>query len=217
MWQIGNLLQSSLDLDIQRFRDIAVDRQFLDSLKIPGKDLEGYLAPNTYNLYYDENPRRIILKMVSQFFQSLPDSFENKAARLGLTIHQAVTLASMVEKEARLDNERPIIAAVYLNRLRTGMKLDCDPTVIYAMGGINRPLIKDDLNISSPYNTYQNSGLPPGPISNPGVKSLEAAVNPTKVGFLYFVARGDGSHQFSLTLDDHNTAVGRVRRHNGRK
>ena len=107
-------------------------------------------------------------------------------------------------------------AAVYLNRLRRGMKLDCDPTVIYALGGLGRPLIKDDLNIDSPYNTYKNNGLPPGPIANPGVKALEAAVNPVSVGYLYFVARGDGSHVFTYTLDDHNTARVQVKRRNGR-
>ncbi len=217
MGQISNLLETTLDMDMTKFRDIVTDRHYLDSLKISADNLEGYLSPSTYNLYYDENPRRVVSKMVTHFFQSLPDSFELKARRLGLTIHQAVTLASLVEKEARLDNERPIISAVYLNRLRKGMKLDCDPTVIYALGGLNRPLARGDLDFDSPYNTYRVGGLPPGPIANPGVKSLEAAVNPAQVGFLYFVARGDGSHLFSYTLDDHNTAIVRVKRQNGKK
>jgi UPF0755 protein len=217
MGQISNLLENTLDLDMPKFRDIVTDRHYLDSLKILGTNLEGYLAPSTYNLYYDESPRRVVSKMVSHFFQSLPDSFEEKAAKLGLTLYQAVTLASLVEKEARLDKERPIIAAVYLNRLRRGMRLDCDPTVIYAMGGLNRPLMKGDLDFDSPYNTYRNYGLPPGPIANPGVKALDAVVNPASVGFLYFVAQGDGSHLFSFTLDDHNTAVGRVKRQNNKK
>jgi UPF0755 protein len=217
MGQIANVLESTLDLDMPKFRDIVTDRRYLDSLKITGNSLEGYLAPSTYNLYYDESPRRVISKMVTHFFHSLPDSFEDRAAKLGLTIDQAVTLASLVEKEARLDKERPIIAAVYLNRLRRGMRLDCDPTVIYAMGGLNRPLMKSDLEFDSPYNTYRNYGLPPGPIANPGVKALEAVINPASVGFLYFVAQGDGSHLFSFTLDDHNTAVGRVKRQNGKR
>ncbi|HBC45594.1 MAG TPA: endolytic transglycosylase MltG [candidate division Zixibacteria bacterium] len=217
MGQISNLLETTIDIDLPQFRDAVTDRHYLDSLSITAGNLEGYLAPSTYNLYYDESPRRVVNKMVSHFFQSLPESFEAKARRLGLTMHQAVTLASLVEKEARLDSERPIIAAVYLNRMRKGWLLQCDPTVIYALGGLNRPLTRGDLEIDSPYNTYRNYGLPPGPITNPGVKALEASVNPAPVGLLYFVARGDGSHVFSFTLDDHNTATARVKRNNGKR
>jgi UPF0755 protein len=209
------LLGSSVEMDVEKFETMVSDRRYLDSLQIPADNLEGYLAPSTYNLYYDESPRRIINKMVSHFFESLPDSFTIKAHRLGLTTHQAVTLASMIEKEARLDGERPIIAAVLLNRLRKGMFLDCDPTVIYALGGLNRPLLRADLDIESPYNTYRKPGLPPGPISNPGVKALDAAVNPAPVGYLYFVARGDGSHVFTYSLDDHIDATYRIKRRNG--
>jgi UPF0755 protein len=216
MGQIANLLETTLDADMAEFHKAVTDRHYLDSLKIPANDLEGYLAPSTYNLYYQENARRIVSKMITHFFESLPDSFETKARRLGLTVHQAVTLASLIEKEARIDEERPIIAAVYLNRLKKGMRLECDPTVIYALGGLNRPLLKGDLDVDSPYNTYRNYGLPPGPIANPGVKSLEAAVNPASVGYLYFVADGDGHHVFSYTLDDHNNARIRIKRRNHR-
>jgi UPF0755 protein len=216
MAQISNLLESTAEISSLDFRDAVTDKKYLDSLKINGDNLEGYLAPSTYNLYYSENAHRVIHRMVSHFYDSLPDSFEFKASRLGLTFHQAVTLASMIEKEAMLDEERPIISAVYLNRLRKGMKLDCDPTVIYALGGLGRPLLRDDLTIESPYNTYKNLGLPPGPIANPGIKSLGAAVNPASAGYLYFVANGDGRHLFSYTLDDHNTASARVKRRNGR-
>jgi UPF0755 protein len=214
MGQVANLLETTLDTDMSEFHEAVTDRRYLDSLKIPAENLEGYLAPSTYNLYYQENERRIVSKMVTHFFESLPDSFESKAMKLGLTSHQAVTLASLVEKEARIDEERPIIAAVYLNRLRKGMRLECDPTVIYALGGLSRPLLKGDLDADSPYNTYRNYGLPPGPIANPGVKSLEAAVNPASVGYLYFVANGDGHHVFSYSLDDHNNARIRIKRRN---
>ena len=214
--QIVNLLESTIELEPSDFRDVISDRRLLDSLGSDAENLEGYLAPSTYNLYYYDSPRKVVGKMVSHFFESLPDSFEIKAARIGLTFHQAVTLASLIEKEARLDTERPIISAVYLNRLRKGMRLECDPTVIYAMGGLDRPLLRDDLKFESPYNTYINFGLPPGPIANPGVKSLDAAVNPAKVGYLFFVARGDGSHVFSSTLDDHINATIRIKRLNGK-
>jgi UPF0755 protein len=216
MGQIANLLESTLDIDMNQFHETVTDRQILDSLGVPGDNLEGYLSPSTYNFYYQENPRKIISTMVTHFYESLPDSFNSKARNLGLTSNQAVTLASMIEREARLDSERPIIAAVYLNRLKKGMRLECDPTVIYALGGLGRPLLRDDLDFDSPYNTYRNYGLPPGPIANPGVKSLEAAVNPSSAGYLYFVANGDGGHIFSYTLDDHNNARIRVKRHNHR-
>jgi UPF0755 protein len=213
--QVANILESEVEIDPREFHEAVCDQRFLDSLKISARNLEGYLAPSTYNVYFSENPRRVVSRMTSHFFESLPDSFSIKACRLGLTVNQAVTLASLVEKEARLDDERNLIAAVYLNRLRKGMKLDCDPTVIYAMGGLSRPLVRADLDFDSPYNTYLNLGLPPGPISNPGVKALEAAVNPASVGYLYFVAKGDGSHVFSYTLDDHNNAIYRIKRSNG--
>ncbi|OGC94678.1 MAG: hypothetical protein A2W25_15775 [candidate division Zixibacteria bacterium RBG_16_53_22] len=213
--QIANCFESGVEIDMAGFREAVTDRKLIDSLGIQAPSLEGYLAPSTYNVYFCENPRRIVNRMAAHFFNSLPDSFEVKAKRLGLTFHQAVTLASLIEKEAMLDSERPIISAVYLNRLRRGMKLDCDPTVIYAMGGLDRPLLRGDLDYDSPYNTYLYAGLPPGPIANPGVKSLEAAVEPAPVGYLYFVARGNGSHVFSLTLDDHINAIQRIKRLNG--
>ena len=149
--QIAHLLESQIDLDVDAFRKKIADRDLLDSLNIKQDDLEGYLAPSTYKFFYEENPRRIVRKMVSHFFDSLPDSFETKANRLGLTFHEAVTLASMIEEEAMLDLERPIIAAVYLNRLRKRMRMECDPTVIYAMGGLDRPLLRKDLKYPSPY------------------------------------------------------------------
>jgi UPF0755 protein len=214
--QIADLLESSIEIDLDDFHEILRDRALLDSLGIRADNLEGYLAPSTYNVYFNENPRKIVGRMVSHFFQTLPDSFQIKADRLGLSFHQAVTLASLVEKEARLDSERSIISSVYLNRLRRGMRLDCDPTVIYAMGGLDRPLLRGDLDYDSPYNTYLNYGLPPGPIANPGIKSLEAAVSPASTAFLYFVAKGDGSHLFSHTLEDHINAINRIKRNNGR-
>jgi UPF0755 protein len=214
--QVANVLESDVDIDPKEFNDAVCNRKYLDSLKITASSLEGYLSPSTYNVYFAENPHRIVSRMTMHFFESLPDSFEAKASRLGLTFHQAVTLASLIEKEARLDSERKLIAAVYLNRLRKGMRLDCDPTVIYALGGLNRPLVRADLEIESPYNTYRRIGLPPGPIANPGVKSLDAAVNPATVGYLYFVARGDGSHAFSFTLDDHINATYNIKHSNGK-
>lgn len=210
--EAARLLENIIGLDVEGFKNTVTDSYLLDSLGIEAENLEGYLSPSTYNFFYEEDAAMVVSKMVDNFFNTLPDSFEIKANRLGLTFHEAVTLASLIEEEAMIDSERPTIASVFLNRLKKRMRLECDPTVIYAMGGLNRPLLRKDLNYKSPYNTYRNFGLPPGPISNPGVKSLEAAVNPTTEKYLYFVAKGDGTHIFSYTHHDHINATNRVKR-----
>lgn len=214
MAEMASLLHSTIDMDIGGFRNLMSDPDLLDSLDIEADNLEGYLAPSTYNFFYEEKPKNVVTKMTDHFFGSLPDSFEIKANELGLTFHEAVTLASMIEEEAMIDSERSVIAAVYLNRLKKRWRLECDPTVIYAMGGLDRPLYRKDLNYDSPYNTYRYFGLPPGPISNPGVKSLEAAVNPTRTEYMFFVARGDGSHVFTRTLREHINAKNSIKRQN---
>ena len=210
--EIGRLLQSTIGMDIDDFKKEVNDISILDSLGIEADNLEGYLAPSTYNFFYEEEAYRVVRKMTDYFFSSLPDSFETKANRLGLTFYEAVTLASLIEEEAMLDSERPVIASVFLNRLKKRMRLECDPTVIYAMGGLDRPLLRKDLKHESPYNTYRVFGLPPGPITNPGFKSLEAAVNPANEIYLYFVARGDGSHVFNYTHNDHINSTKRIKR-----
>jgi UPF0755 protein len=210
--ETARLLESIIGLDVEKFKQIVSDTYLLDSLGIEAENLEGYLSPSTYNFFYEEDASRVVSKMVDNFFNTLPDSFEIKANKLGLTFHEAVTLASLVEEEAMIDSERRTIASVFLNRLKKRMRLECDPTVIYAMGGLNRPLLRKDLTYDSPYNTYRNYGLPPGPISNPGLKSLEAVVNPAAENYLYFVARGDGAHIFSYTLRDHINATNHVKR-----
>lgn len=212
--EMGNLLHSTIDMDLDGFKELVSDTRLLDSLDIEADNLEGYLAPSTYNFFYEEDPQNVVAKMTGHFFESLPDSFEIKANELGMTFHEAVTLASMIEEEAMMDSERPIIASVYLNRLKKRWRLECDPTVIYAMGGLDRPLYRKDLKYDSPYNTYKYFGLPPGPISNPGVKSLEASVNPARTDFMFFVARGDGSHVFTRTHREHINAKNGIKRRN---
>jgi len=128
-----------------------------------------------------------------------------------MTRHQAITLASIIEKEARVDSERPIISAVYHNRLKRGMPLQADPTILYALGRHASRVLYRDLDVKSPYNTYRNTGLPPGPIASPGSASIEAALYPASVPFLYFVAHPDGHHEFRTTLREHNEAVRRMR------
>jgi peptidoglycan lytic transglycosylase G len=173
-------------------------------------DLEGYLFPETYSLRRDSTAASLVHAMVSRFELLFTTDMQQAAERLGMTVREAVTLASIVEKETAVDAERPIVAAVYLNRLKIGMGLQCDPTVIYALqkaGRFDGNLRRADLQFDSPYNTYRYAGLPPGPIANPGLASLKAAVAPAEVDYLYFVSRNDGSHVFARTLDEHNENV----------
>ena len=177
-------------------------------------DLEGFLFPDTYVVTRSTPTREVLALMVDDFRRHLPPELERSAARLGLSVRQAVTVASLVEKETSLASERPHVAAVYLNRLRIGMRLQCDPTVIYALqkqGKWTGRLHRSELEIDSPYNTYLYGGLPPGPICNPGAAALQAAVAPAKSDDLYFVARGDGGHYFSRTYADHLAMIGRSR------
>jgi UPF0755 protein len=175
-------------------------------------NLEGYLFPETYALSRHVGAPGFVRLMTARFDHVFTPELREAADAQGLSIHDAVTLASIVEKETARAEERPLVAAVYANRLRIGMPLQCDPTVIYALqiaGKYTGNLTREDLSIDSPYNTYRYAGLPPGPIASPGKKSLEAAVHPADVDFLYFVSRNDGSHEFSRTLQEHNRKVHR--------
>ncbi|MEO8164857.1 MAG: endolytic transglycosylase MltG [Betaproteobacteria bacterium] len=174
------------------------------------RDLEGYLFPETYSLRRDSTAPMLVHTMVARFEQLFTTDMQQAAEPHGLTPRQVVTLASLVENETAVDAERPIVAAVYLNRLKIGMGMQCDPTVIYALqkaGRYNGNLTRENLQFDSPYNTYRYAGLPPGPIANPGLASLKAAVAPAEVDYLYFVSRNDGSHVFARTLDEHNQNV----------
>jgi len=173
-------------------------------------DLEGYLFPETYVVPRRTVAAKLVGLMVERFEKVFTPELRQAAAARGLTTRQAVTLASIVEKETAKPEERPLVAAVYSNRLRIGMALQCDPTVIYALAKAGRydgNIHKADLSYDSPYNTYRYPGLPPGPIASPGKASLDAAVHPADAGFLYFVSRNDGSHEFARTLDEHNRNV----------
>jgi UPF0755 protein len=174
------------------------------------RDLEGYLFPDTYTLPRSATAEQLVERMVAQFRKVLTPELKQQAADRGLTVRELVTLASLVEKETGKADERTTVAGVYTNRLRIGMGLQCDPTVIYALmlaGRYDGNIRRADLQIDSPYNTYRYAGLPPGPIAAPGAASLHAAANPADVPYFYFVSRNDGSHVFSTTLDEHNKAV----------
>jgi UPF0755 protein len=203
---VASLLATERLVDADRFSALAHDPETAKRLGVPGASLEGYLFPDTYRLTRGMGEEEILRVMVSRFRQALPADFEARCARLDLTPHEVVTLASVIEKEAALNEERPIISAVFHNRLRRRMPLQSDPTAVYGLRE-KRRITPEDLQRNTPYNTYLHAGLPPGPIANPGLASLMAAVNPGRVSFLYFVAKNDGSHHFSQTLEQHGEAV----------
>jgi UPF0755 protein len=175
-------------------------------------DLEGYLFPETYNLPRDASADQLVEQMAKRFLAIYDQKLRDAAAARGLTTRQVVTIASLIEKETSRADERPLVSAVYQNRMRIGMGMQCDPTVIYALqrAGLWRGnLTRENLQFDSPYNTYRYAGLPPGPIAAPGRASLAAAVAPADVPYIYFVSRNDGSHVFASTLDEHNRNVHR--------
>jgi UPF0755 protein len=192
------------------FTDAAANHALVAAIDPEAKDLEGYLFPDTYKLPRRATAAQLVGRMVQSFMKALTPELIEAAETRQLTVRQFVTLASIVEKETGNKDERPLVAAVYSNRLRIGMPMQCDPTVIYALDRLGRytgNLTREDLQFDSKYNTYRYPGLPPGPIASPGRASLEAAAHPADAGYLYFVSKNDGSHAFSSTLDEHNRNV----------
>jgi UPF0755 protein len=192
------------------FETAARNHALVAALDPTAPDLEGYLYPETYPLPRRADAAILVRSMVTRFEQVLGPELREAAAARGLPVREIVTLASIVEKETARPEERPAVAAVYLNRLKIGMGLQCDPTVIYALQKVGRytgNLTRPDLAFDSPYNTYKYAGLPPGPIAAPGRPSIEAVLRPAEVDYLYFVSRNDGSHVFSRTYDEHRAKV----------
>lgn len=192
---------------------------FSSVVNVPAQGLEGYLFPNTYLIMLDSNPKDIVSEMLESFNEQVEKPLDADLAHTGQlskpdALYRAITVASMIEREAKVAKDRPLVSAVIWNRLDRGMRLEVDATVQYALGEHHDRLYYRDLRVNSPYNTYLNPGLPPGPISNPGLESIKAALHPAKVDYLYYVARPDGSHIFSRTLEEHNAAIRRIRSRN---
>ncbi len=204
--EIAGIYRRELGVDSALFADEALGDSMVTVLGLPSKNLEGYLFPETYDFYYGTEPGEIMKRMTDEFKLFFSDSLRTRAAELGYTVDQVVTVASIVEAEAQIDSERAIIASVYYNRLHKRMPLEADPTIEYALGEHKRIYYKD-LHIRSPYNTYERIGLPPTPICNPGMKSIMAALYPDTTRYLYFVATGTGGHRFSVTFREHLRAV----------
>jgi UPF0755 protein len=209
--QITPLLARTLRVPVDSVNVAMRDTALLARLDLPNPTLEGYVFPDTYAFPLGTTARQAVRETVYAFERRWRPEWDSSLTELKINRNDLVTMASIVEKEARVPEERPVIAAVYYNRLRKGMRLQADPTIQYALGHhVGRVLYKD-LEVKSPYNTYTNKGLPPGPIASPGVASLAAAAHPASVPYIYFVASRDGHHEFRVTLEQHASAIRQVR------
>ena len=211
--QIAQLMEDQKIVDGSEFLQKASSPTLITSLGLPFAEvgpqatLEGYLFPETYHLYREMEPEEVIKTMVHQFKKVSGPELTNRASHLGMSEREAVILASIIEKETALPEEKPLVSAVFHNRRTRKMPFQSDPTVIYGIKNFNGNLTKNDLQRPTPYNTYLRTGLPPSPICNPGKDSLLAALHPAPVPYLYFVSKNDGSHYFSSDFEDHNRAV----------
>jgi UPF0755 protein len=205
--QIADLVSQQGLTDREEFLRLAKDREFIVSLGIKAETLEGYLYPNTYKFPRGIKAREVLVAMVQQLEQEVGPDLLTRMQELKMTMHEVLTLASVIEKETGSGGERPEISAVFHNRLKKHIPLQSDPTVIYGLPAFDGNLHKKDLSSPSPYNTYRVQGLPPGPIANPGIQAIRATLYPSDSSSLYFVSRNDGTHQFSATLIEHNKAV----------
>jgi UPF0755 protein len=214
--QIGGLLARKELVNLDEFMALTGDPEAAKRYRINGPDLEGYLYPDTYQLSRGLSTAKIVGVMVGRFFE-VYKPLEQQAEAAGMTMEKVVTLASIVEKETGCASERPIIASVFLNRLRKRMRLESDPTVIYGLQDFDGNLKKKHLSQKTPYNTYVIRGLPLGPIASPGFEALKAVLFPAKTNYLYFVSKNDGTHFFSKTYAEHSKAVKRYQKNRRRR
>jgi len=209
--EIGDKLASNKIISEEVFNRLARDSNFLKSLNVDAPSLEGYIFPQTYRIPKGLNPKTVLKGMVDLLRKSYTDDMMEQAKKMNWDENKVLILASIIEKEAVTDEERPIISAVYHNRIKKGMPLQADPTAIYGLKSSKFKITKDDLKKKTDYNTYVIKGLPPGPIASPGIKSIAAALHPANVPYLYFVSQNNGTHYFSKTLGEHNAAIRRIR------
>jgi UPF0755 protein len=210
--QIGHLLQAEGITGEAALLEACRDRGLLRTMRIAANSAEGYLFPDTYYFYKGMGAEEVVRAMVRRFNEKVGPELRKKATAMGWTLHEVVTLASIVERETSRADERPLVASTFMNRLMLGMPLQSDPTVIYCIEGFSGDLTKQDLARPVPYNTYMFKGLPEGPICNPGLASIEAVVEPAETPYLYFVARNDGTHEFSSSLGSHTRAVSKYQK-----
>ncbi len=215
LMEIADHLESLGFSERQAFMKASEDTTAISVIDSEARDLEGYLFPETYFFPKGVTTEKIVSSMTTQFKDTFSEEWTRRSDEIGLTIREIVILASLIEKETSLPDERPLVSAVFHNRLKKQMKLDCDPTIIYALkqdGQFKDRLRTKDLRLDSPYNTYLYRGLPPGPIANPGKDSIAAALYPADKDFLFFVSKNDGSHHFSRSFREHQNAVNKFQR-----
>lgn len=207
VYQIGAVVEKTGLLPRESFVKSARDPASSLFFNLKAPSLEGFLYPDTYFLVPHITPLEIMAKMVDRFNKLYTPEMDHRAAALGMSTLEVITLASIIEKEAVVTEEKPVISSVFHNRLKKGMRLQSDPTAVYGIDDFSGRIGPDDLLRESPYNTYRRRGLPPGPICNPGLDSIKAALWPARTDYLYFVARGNGTHVFSSSLQAHNRAI----------
>ena len=210
--ELGRLFETEELAPADVIARVATDKKFLTAHGIEAPSAEGYLFPDTYQFVRGMTPEEMLGRMVHRMRTKLTPSIRERAQARGLSVHELLTLASIIEREAVVKDEQQLISAVFWNRLRIGMPLQADPTVQYAVAKERRALSRADLLVDHPYNTYVRTGLPPGPIASPGLGAIEAALDPAPVKYLFFVAQDDRRHHFSMSIDEHNRAVARYRR-----
>jgi UPF0755 protein len=213
----AKIFARAIGIDSARYVNIAYDPEVARDYEIEGASLEGYLLPETYSLRWGMDERELIAMQLHEFNRFFSDSLKERARELGWSVHQAVTFASIVEGEAVLNEERPVIAGVYHNRLRMGMKLEADPTIQYLFDERPRRVLYADLRRDSPYNTYLYTGLPPGPVNDPGKASMLASLYPASHPYIFFVATGKGGHWFASSYTQHMMNVRRYRHERARQ
>ena len=208
IWKVASILSRTLQLDSASIVNLNEDSAFLASVEKPS--LEGYLYPETYHFQWGIGEKQAVRNMISLFHAQTDTIWPDSIIR-GLTRYQILILASIIESETPVDSERTIVSSVYHNRLRKNWRLDADPTVIYGLGGLDRPLYRRDLRKQTPYNTYMHRGLPPTPINSPGIAAIRAALYPAETDYFFFVADRTGGHDFSRTNAEHERAKRRIR------
>ncbi|MCG8688200.1 MAG: endolytic transglycosylase MltG [Desulfobacterales bacterium] len=207
MEEISVLAQKAGLCKQEEFLSLCRDIDFINQLNVPGLTLEGYLYPDTYLFPRNTDCKSLIEKMTATFHSTFNSKWQARAREIGYSVHEIVTLASIIEEETGDASERPLIASVFHNRLKKNMRLESDPTVIYGVDDYHGRIRYKHLRRKTPYNTYKIKGLPPGPIANPGAKAIEAALYPAQSDYLFFVSKNDTTHKFSTNLRDHNKAV----------
>ncbi len=210
IYDIAESFQSKTGMDSAFFIDLVKDSAMINKYDIDAPTLEGFLFPDTYFAFDSIPPHKVIDMMISRFFDVFDSSMISRAESLGFTLNEVVTLASLIQCEVMVISEMPIISSIYHNRLKLGRRLESCPTILYILPEKKNRVVYEDLSIDSPYNTYEHAGLPPGAICNPGLDAINAALYPADTDFLYFVSKGDGTHIFSKTHEEHINAKRRV-------